>query len=177
MEDPVERRTAPIAALAAAAALVLAACSSQGAPAADSAASSVSSPAATAAPQTAGTDQTGSTDKAAAESATAAKAAPGAYIDYADYSANQERYADSDVVLFFNATWCPSCQEADGNLESASIPDGLTVVSVDYDTSDELKQRYGVTTQHTFVQVGAGGEQLAKFTGSTTVAQIQDELA
>lgn len=104
------------------------------------------------------------------------RAVPGSFISYADYQADTEKYAMGDVVLFFNATWCPTCQEANGNLESASIPEGLTVVSVDYDTSTDLKQKYGITTQHTFVQVDPDGKELTKFTGSTTIDEINGQL-
>ena len=107
----------------------------------------------------------------------ATQAAAGGYIDYADYRGDEDAYSDSDVVLFFNASWCPTCQEAAANFESESFPAGLTVVSVDYDDSGDLKQKYGVTYQHTFVQVDPAGKQLAKFTGSTTVADIEGQLS
>jgi len=112
-------------------------------------------------------DDATSTDEAVVEIA-------GSYISYADYLANQEMYSASTVVLFFNASWCPTCQEADGNLKAAAdnLPSGLTIVSVDYDSSDDVKRQYGVTTQHTFVQIDADGNELAKWTGSTTAEQI-----
>ena len=119
----------------------------------------------------------------AASSASRAAADPspslpaGGYIDYADYRSDPQGHATGDVVLFFNATWGPTCQEATKNLQAADIPDGLTVVSVDYDSNLDLRKKYGVTTQHTFVQVGPGGEQVTKFTGSTTIPEIQSELA
>ena len=73
---------------------------------------------------------------------------------------------EGDVVLFFAADWCPTCQEATTNLEAdpPPIPAGLAIVRVDYDNSDELKQKYGVTTQHTFVQVDPDGNEVAKWT-------------
>jgi hypothetical protein len=46
------------------------------------------------------------------------------------------------------------------------------VVSVDFDDSDALRQQYGVTVQHTFVQVDPEGGELATFTGSLTGADI-----
>jgi thiol-disulfide isomerase/thioredoxin len=101
----------------------------------------------------------------------------GGFIDYADYQADPTAFTTGDVVLFFNATWCPTCQEATKNLKSAGFPDGLTVVSVDYDSNLGLRKQYGVTTQHTFVQVSPDGEQMAKFTGATTVEQIESELS
>ena len=96
----------------------------------------------------------------------------GAYIDYADYAANPDMYDAGRVVLFFNADWCSTCQEAVGNLTSEKIPAGLTIVSIDYDSSDDLKRQYGITTQHTFVQVDANGDELAKWTGSTDAKGI-----
>lgn len=106
-----------------------------------------------------------------------AQSPAGGFIEYADYQADPAAFATGDVVLFFNATWCPTCQEATKNLKSASFPDGLTVVSVDYDSNLDLRKQYGVTTQHTFVQVSPDGEQMAKFTGATTVQQIEGGLA
>jgi thioredoxin 1 len=117
-------------------------------------------------------------DEAVVEGSEEAAALPaGAYVDYADYTADPEAFAAGDVVLFFNASWCPTCQEAVKNLESADFPEGLTVVSVDYDSNLDLRKKYGVTTQHTFVQVDPDGAQVKKFTGSTTIPQIQSELA
>ncbi len=104
-------------------------------------------------------------------------ATKGAFIDYADYQDDPAMFAANDVVLFFNATWCPTCQEATKNLEAAQLPDGLTVVSVDYDSNTDLRRDYGVTTQHTFVQVDPAGEELAKFTGATTVQEISEQLS
>ncbi len=99
----------------------------------------------------------------------------GAYISLADYESGKDMYdAAGDVVLFFNASWCPTCQETQKNLEGdpAAIPAGLTIVKVDYDDSDELKQKYGITTQHSFVQIDAAGNELAKWTGSSTADEI-----
>jgi len=79
-------------------------------------------------------------------------------------------------VLFFHASWCPTCQAAEANLTSQPVPDGLTVVKTDFDTMTELRQKYGVTVQHTFVQIDAGGAQLAKWSGSTSAAEIADQV-
>lgn len=102
-----------------------------------------------------------------------AEATEGAWIDQATYEADKASYhAAGDVVLFFNASWCPTCQQTVRALDEQGAPPGLTVVSVDYDSADALRQQYQVTVQHTFVQVDEAGEQLAKFTGSVTGADI-----
>ena len=96
-----------------------------------------------------------------------------AYISWADYQADKAAYdAGGDVVLFFAAPWCPTCQRADKNLKGSGVPEGLTVVKADYDSSTALKKQYGVTVQHTFVQVDPSGKALAKFTGSDTAGEI-----
>jgi thioredoxin 1 len=108
-----------------------------------------------------------------------AAASAGAFITLAEYEGSKDMYAAGDVVLFFAADWCPTCQTTKKNLEAdpAAIPAGLAIVRVDYDNSDELKQKYGVTTQHTFVQVDADGNEVAKWTGSLTADEIAKQTA
>ena len=106
--------------------------------------------------------------------ASEAAAASGAYITLADYEGSKDMYDTGTVVLFFHATWCPTCKATEENLNAdpALIPEGLAIVKVDFDNSDDLRQQYGVTTQHTFVQVDADGNELAKWTGTLTAQDI-----
>ncbi len=105
-------------------------------------------------------------------------AAEGAWIDQATYEADPATYHDAgDVVLFFAADWCPSCQASVKSLERDGVPAGLTVVRVDYDTQTELKRVHGVTIQHTYVQVDESGEALAKWTGSVSGEDIAAQTA
>jgi thiol-disulfide isomerase/thioredoxin len=79
------------------------------------------------------------------------------------------------VVLFFHASWCPKCQDTDASAK-AGMPPGLTLVKVDYDGANELRQKYGVTLQHTFVQVDDSGKALKKWVGTyddNTVAWVK----
>lgn len=69
------------------------------------------------------------------------------------------------VVLFFNASWCPTCQTVDKELLSSTIPDNLVILSVDYDSATELRKKYLVTYQHTFVEVDADGNMIQKWSG------------
>ncbi len=108
----------------------------------------------------------------------AAMAKEGAWVDQAAYEADAAMFHESgDVVLFFNASWCPTCQSTVKSLEADGVPAGLTVVSVDYDDATDLKKQYGVTVQHTFVQVDEAGAELAKFTGSVSGADIAGQTA
>lgn len=99
------------------------------------------------------------------------------YITYDQYQASKDTYADSKVVLFFNATWCPDCRAINEALTSdpGKIPAKTTVVSVDYDQHTDLRQRYGVTTQHTFVQIDTNGEKTRQWV-STSVDALLKEL-
>jgi hypothetical protein len=56
------------------------------------------------------------------------------------------------------------------------IPSDLTIVVVDFDNATELRKLYGVTVQHTFVQIDASGEAIGKWSGSTTINEIVDQL-
>jgi thiol-disulfide isomerase/thioredoxin len=109
----------------------------------------------------------------------AAEAAPGsgAYISLTDYQSAKESYIDSKVVLFFNAKWCSTCKKARSNLEAdlTAIPADLAIVLVDFDSETDLKRKYGVTVQHTFVQIDADGNELAKWSGSLTAQKIAEK--
>lgn len=99
---------------------------------------------------------------------------PGIYTDYSsNLLANAEK---GSVVLFFNASWCPTCRVAVRNINNSldSIPSDLTILSVDYDDSTDLKRKYGVTYQHTFVKVDKDGDQLKKANNLNTVQEIAD---
>jgi thiol-disulfide isomerase/thioredoxin len=104
--------------------------------------------------------------------------AAGNYITYEVYEASKASYADSKVVLFFNASWCSTCKKARDNFESSlsEIPADMTIVVVDFDDSTELRQKYGVTLQHTFIQVDSAGEKIAKWSGTTTIAGILENI-
>lgn len=95
---------------------------------------------------------------------------------YVDYSEEKVATAEGDRVLFFHASWCPTCKALDQNIRAGLVPEGLTIFKVDYDTERDLAKKYGVTYQHTLVQVSADGEQLNKWAGSYTIDQIVDEL-
>jgi thiol-disulfide isomerase/thioredoxin len=163
------------AAVPVALALVLAGCSS----AATSTESTPPPPSSSSAPPSA--DAAGSSaspvESAAAESPAAVAEGPGTYITLAEYAGNEAMYGD--VVLFFHADWCPTCQGTEKDLteNAAAIPAGLTIVKVDYDTETDLRQKYGVTTQHTFVHVDETGTELAKWNGSMTGADIAAAIA
>ena len=158
--------------------MLVAACGGSGA---ESVASSTDPAAATAsstAPAPSRPTSTPAPESATASSDTTAAPAPtpGSYITLAEYQADKAAYDSGDVVLFFNASWCSTCKIARDNLtaDPTAIPAGLTIVTVDFDEATDLKQQYGVTLQHTFVQIGPGGDELVKLSGSVTAEEIAE---
>lgn len=86
--------------------------------------------------------------------------------------------ATQDVVLFFRASWCPTCRAVDADIKAnlGKIPPSLAILDVDYDNSTALKQKYGVTYQHTFVQVDKDGNLIKKWSGSPTLTALVAEV-
>lgn len=72
---------------------------------------------------------------------------------YTDYSTSALKEAKWNIVLFFHANWCPTCIATDKDIISKWVPDNLTIFKTDFDTELELKKKYEVLTQTTFVQV------------------------
>jgi thioredoxin 1 len=107
----------------------------------------------------------------------APSAAPGAYLTRGEYQDQMAARGDTAVVLFFHASWCPDCRATEAAIDESGVPDGLTVVKVDFDSETELRRQYGVTQQHTFVQVDADGAEIRKWTGSADGEAILAETA
>jgi thiol-disulfide isomerase/thioredoxin len=101
---------------------------------------------------------------------------PGTYGAYDP--AKLVKAAEGQVVLFFHANWCPECVRLNKDITEnlAGIPSLLTILKVDYDNSSELKKKYGVTHQHTMVQVDANGNLLKKWSGSPTLSALVSKV-
>src|SRR3989338_6710755 len=86
--------------------------------------------------------------------------------------------ATHDVVLFFRASWCPTCRALDADIKAnlSKIPESLAILDVNYDNSTALKQKYSVTYQHTFVQVDKDGNLIKKWSGSPTLSALVVEV-
>lgn len=88
-----------------------------------------------------------------------------AYVDYSEKTF--ESNADKRRVLFFHAKWCPTCKVADSDITQnlSKIPSDVVVYKTDYDTENQLKSKYGITYQHTFVLVDSQGNEILKWNG------------
>lgn len=101
----------------------------------------------------------------------------GAYMEY-DADAVASAADEGTAVLFFHASWCPTCKALNDDIEASreDIPDGVTIFKTDYDTNTDLKQQYGVTYQHTLVQVDADGNMINKWSGGNTLEAVLDNI-
>ncbi|MEV8267460.1 thioredoxin family protein [Microbacterium sp. NPDC076911] len=99
------------------------------------------------------------TDESAGEAETDS-VTPGAYVEYSEAALAS---AEGTPVLFFHATWCPQCRALDEDILASGVPDGITILKVDYDSNQELRQQYGVTQQTTLVELDSNGEALTTF--------------
>jgi thiol-disulfide isomerase/thioredoxin len=84
----------------------------------------------------------------------------GAYINYKDGVITN---TSGTKLLFFHAAWCPQCRELEADIKKSGVPEGVTIIKVDYDTNQPLRQKYGVTLQTTLVKVDDNGELIKKF--------------
>lgn len=98
---------------------------------------------------------------------------------YESYNASKLAFAnEGTVVIFFRASWCPSCKALDENIKAnlANVPNNVLILDADYDKETQMKQKYGVTTQHTLVQVDANGEMIQKWSGGSTLASVIEKI-
>lgn len=93
------------------------------------------------------------------------------YVEFSPTVLSQS--ASTRRVLFFYANWCPTCRPANESFTNnvAQLPDDVTLIRVNYNDSDtdqtekDLAKKYGVTYQHTFVQIDSEGNKVAIWNG------------
>lgn len=90
----------------------------------------------------------------------------GMKVAYRNIMSAEALASKNPTVLFFSADWCPYCQEDLKDINANGRQLGkINVVVVDFDKSADLKKKYGVTAQDTFVQIGPMGEKMAIWNG------------
>lgn len=116
--------------------------------------------------------------------------APSASSITADVAGFSERYqpyseqtlaasgVDETVVLFFTASWCSTCKVLRDDIAAnqQSIPEGVRILLVDYDNSTEMKQKYGVVSPTTLVQVDRTGLGIARWELSRSLDDLLAEI-
>lgn len=84
----------------------------------------------------------------------------GSYLDYSDTAIATTQ---GTKVLFFHAPWCPQCREIEQSIKEDGIPSGVSVIKVDYDSNQALRQQYAVTIQTTFVKIDDDGNKIESY--------------
>lgn len=89
------------------------------------------------------------------------------YINYSPTALSQILEDEGQALLFFHANWCPTCRAADKSImqDGDQLPKGLTILKTDYDSETDLKRKYKINYQHTFVLVNKSGEEIKKWQG------------
>lgn len=89
-------------------------------------------------------------------------AGPGSFTDY-----SQAAFANASGtrIVFFHAPWCFQCRELEKDIRANldQIPSGVTIFKIDYDSNQDLRQKYGVKLQTSFVKVDAAGNVVKNF--------------
>lgn len=99
----------------------------------------------------------------------------GKYVDYAPGVIEQ---TEGTKILFFHAEWCPQCRALEADIRESGLPEGVTVIKVDFDNSQDLREKYGVTLQTTLVKVDDAGNLEEKFVAyqDPSVASLKENL-
>src|SRR3989344_1344780 len=96
---------------------------------------------------------------------------------YVEYSPEKFAQASNKKrVYFFHASWCPTCKVANEEFSANpnGIPEDIVLFKTDYDTETELKRKFGITYQHTFVFVDENGKEIKKWNGGGLAELVQN---
>ena len=98
------------------------------------------------------------------------------YTEYSDEKFSQAK--QEFVVLFFHANWCSTCKAFETAIMWEEIPENIQIFKVDFDKNAELRKKYNVLSQTTFVLVDQDGELRKRWIWwngiDDVVAQLQD---
>ena len=96
-------------------------------------------------------------------------------LGYVDYSEETLVAATgSKRVVFFHAPWCSVCNFYEGQIEEQGVPTDVTILKVDFDSEEELKEQYDVNVQSTFVLLDENGNVVESWPFARGLNGIQD---
>ncbi|MBI4130590.1 thioredoxin family protein [Candidatus Roizmanbacteria bacterium] len=101
------------------------------------------------------------------------------YLTYSDATLANTQLKGKSVLFFAATTWCQTCLELEKEIieRQAEIPEGVTILKVDYDNDKAMNQKYGVTSQHTLVVLNKDGQEVKRWLGGgfdTLLQQIKE---
>lgn len=102
-----------------------------------------------------------------AQAPESAQVSSGQYVDYTSTAITEALDRGSRPLLFFHAGWCSTCGEAEKDIleKIENLPEDITIIKVDYNNERDLKKKYAVSYQHTFVQVDENENEVTRWTG------------
>lgn len=98
---------------------------------------------------------------------------------YINYDASKVANAEfGKVILFFHASWCPSCKGLDTDIKNnvKNIPVDTLIMKVDFDSNPDLKSKYKVNSQHTLVQVSSNGDLIKSNPGLSQLPTLDSVI-
>jgi len=108
-------------------------------------------------------------------------ASAGKWMDSFDEAKTLSIEKKLPIVLHFEAVWCGACRQMDSAvLEQPTVTKhlGTTVIGlrIDADRDPELIAKYGISTLPTEVVIGFDGQEIARYTGSTSLSEYTSRL-
>lgn len=97
---------------------------------------------------------------------------------YLPYTPTALAQASGNIVLFFYASWSPAGIATNNDIteKKDTISKDLTILRVNFDDADDMKEQYGIKEQQTFVQVTNTGELIKKWRGANTLEDIMQQI-
>jgi thiol:disulfide interchange protein len=104
--------------------------------------------------------------------------ASSAYREYSPEAVSSASDGDK-IVLFFHAQWCVTCKllADDISANTDRIPQDVRILVADFDSETALKQDYGVTLQHTLVQVTRDAGMVGKWSSSRSLDDLLSRIS
>ncbi len=95
---------------------------------------------------------------------------------YLDYDASIISSLTGDIVLFFHADRCPTCRQAEKSFLETGIPAWLTILKTNYDQETELKKKYSVLSQTSYVYIKPDGTLIKRRVWWTRIDDIISKI-
>ncbi len=100
-------------------------------------------------------------------------------VPYSAEALQKAQEEGGESLIEFYASWCPTCWRQHSSLKKVSNDskfEKVTFFEADYDDSDELKNKFGVSRQSTLIIV-KGDKEIARLSGVTGEEEISNFIS